>query len=109
MLFKKDDVDKDILSISGGEAARLLLGKVILEAPNVLILDEPTNHLDVETIEVLGEALAAYTGTLIVVSHNRYFVEKFATKICYFSKDKGVQFIKGTYHEFVAKGLLDEK
>lgn len=109
MLFKKDDVDKDILSISGGEAARLLLAKVILEAPNVLILDEPTNHLDVETIEVLAEALVAYTGTLIVVSHNRYFVEKFATKICYFSQDKGVQFIKGTYHEFVAKGLLDEK
>jgi len=108
MLFKKDDVDKDILSLSGGESARLLLGKVILEAPNVLILDEPTNHLDVETIEALAGALKHYTGTLLVVSHNRYFIEKFATRIYYFSKNKGVQFIKGTYHEFVAKGMLDE-
>ena len=107
MLFKKDDVNKDILSLSGGEAARLLLAKVILESPNVLILDEPTNHLDVETIEELAKALKAYTGTLLVVSHNRYFIEKFATKIFYFSKDQGIQFVKGTYHEFVEKGLLD--
>lgn len=108
MLFKKDDVDKDILSLSGGESARLLLGKVILENPNVLILDEPTNHLDVETIESLADALSAYTGTLIVVSHNRYFIERFANKIFYFSQHKNVQFMKGTYHEFVAKGMLDE-
>ena len=107
MLFKKDDVNKDILSLSGGESARLLLGKVILEAPNVLILDEPTNHLDVETIEELANALKAYTGTLIVVSHNRYFIEKFATKVIYFSKDQGMMFVNGTYHEFVEKGLLE--
>ena len=109
MLFKKDDVEKNILALSGGESARLLLAKVILEAPNVLILDEPTNHLDVETIEVLAAALAAYQGTLIVVSHNRYFIEKFATRIFYFSKNRGVQFVKGSYHEFVAKGYLDKE
>jgi ATPase subunit of ABC transporter with duplicated ATPase domains len=109
MLFKKDDVDKNILSLSGGEAARLLLAKVILEAPNVLVLDEPTNHLDVETIEELSNALAAYQGTLIVVSHNRYFIEKFANRIVYFSKERGVQLVKGTYAEFVAKGYLEEK
>ena len=109
MLFKNDDVSKNILSLSGGEAARLLLAKVMLEAPNVLILDEPTNHLDVETIEALGKAFAAYQGTLIVVSHNRYFIEQFATRIFYFSQEKGVQFVKGTYPEFVAKGYLDEK
>lgn len=108
MLFKKEDVHKDILSLSGGESARLLLAKVMLEAPNVLILDEPTNHLDVETIEELANALKIYTGTLLVVSHNRYFIEKFATKIIYFSKEKGIQFVKGTYHEFVEKGLLDQ-
>lgn len=107
MLFKKEDVEKDILALSGGEAARLLLGKVMLESPNVLILDEPTNHLDVETIDALAKALANYTGTLLVVSHNRYFIEKFATKILYFSKEKGVQFYKGQYHEFVAKGYLN--
>lgn len=109
MLFKKGDVEKDILSLSGGESARLLLAKVILETPNVLILDEPTNHLDVETIEVLANALKEYPGTLIVVSHNRYFIEKFANKIYYFSQKHGVQVMKGTYHEFVAKGGLDEE
>lgn len=109
MLFKKEDVEKNILSLSGGEAARLLLGKVMLEEPNVLILDEPTNHLDVETIEVLANALKAYTGTLLVVSHNRFFFEKFATRIFYFSASRGVSYFKGTYHEMLEKGLLTEK
>lgn len=107
MLFKKDDVDKNILSLSGGESARLLLAKVILEEPNVLILDEPTNHLDIETIAVLAKSLADYAGTLIVVSHSQYFIEKFATKIIYFSKNNGIQIAKDTYHDFVAKGGLD--
>lgn len=106
MLFKKDDVYKNILSLSGGEAARLLLGKVILESPNVLILDEPTNHLDIETIDELAKALAEYTGTLIVVSHNRFFIEKFARKIFYFSKDKGIQVVKGSYHDLMEKGFI---
>lgn len=108
MLFTKDNVDKDILLLSGGEAARLLLAKVILESPNVLILDEPTNHMDIETIDELGRALAEYTGTLIVVSHNRHFIEAFANKIFYFSKHKGVKQFKGSYQEFVSKGLLEE-
>ena len=108
MLFTQDDVHKNILSLSGGESARLLLAKVLLEAPNFLILDEPTNHLDIETIDALGKALAAFSGTLLVVSHNRHFIESFATKICYFSKRKGVSLFHGTYHDFVAKGLLDE-
>jgi ATPase subunit of ABC transporter with duplicated ATPase domains len=103
MLFTKDEVDKNILSLSGGESARLLLAKVILDAPNVLILDEPTNHMDLETIEVLADALKAYTGTLIFVSHNRHFVEKIATRIVYFSEKIRVEDFKGTYHEFVEK------
>lgn len=107
MLFKNDDVEKDVLSLSGGEAARLLLAKVILEEPNLLILDEPTNHLDVETIEELAKALRQYKGTLIVVSHNRFFIEQFASRIWFFSKDQGVKCFQGTYHEFVAKGYLD--
>jgi len=101
MLFSKDDVDKDILALSGGESARLLLAKVILEAPNVLILDEPTNHMDLETIDALANALSAYTGTLIFVSHNRYFVEKIATRILYFSGIDGVDDFKGRYQEYL--------
>lgn len=108
VLFTKDNVNKDILLLSGGEAARLLLAKVMLEKPNLLILDEPTNHMDLETIEVLGKAIADFTGTLIVVSHNRHFVEMFANKIYYFSQNKGVRQFKGPYQEFVAKGFLDE-
>jgi len=80
---------------------------VILEEPNLLILDEPTNHLDVETIEELAKALRQYKGTLIVVSHNRFFIEQFASRIWFFSKDQGVKCFQGTYHEFVAKGYLD--
>jgi len=99
MLFTKDEVNKDILSLSGGEAARLLLAKVMLELPNVLILDEPTNHLDLETIEALANALADYTGTLIFVSHNRYFIEKIATRILFFGHADGIKDYKGGYAE----------
>lgn len=103
MLFSKDEVSKNILSLSGGECARLLMAKVMLEAPNVLILDEPTNHMDLETIEALADALAHYTGTLIVVSHNRHFIEKFATRILYFSLNDQVIDFKGRYDEFMQK------
>ena len=101
MLFVKDDVEKDILSLSGGEAARLLLAKVMLELPNVLILDEPTNHMDLETIEALADALAHYKGTLIFVSHNRHFTEKIATRVLYFEPNHDVLDFKGGYAEFV--------
>lgn len=101
VLLTKDEVDKNILALSGGEAARLLMAKVILEAPNVLILDEPTNHMDLETIEALAESLVAYTGTLLVVSHNRHFIEKFATRILYYPPTGKVQDFKGGYGEFL--------
>lgn len=99
MLFTKDDVHKNILSLSGGEAARLLLAKVMLDAPNVLILDEPTNHMDIETIEVLANALSRYTGTIIFVSHNRYFTQKIANRILYFSEGLGLKDFRGKYSE----------
>ena len=102
MLFTKDEVDKNILSLSGGEAARLLIAKVILESPNVLILDEPTNHMDIETIDALAHALSQYPGTLIAVSHNRYFIEKTATRILYFSEVKGISDFKHGYAEWLA-------
>jgi ATPase subunit of ABC transporter with duplicated ATPase domains len=105
MLFVKDDADKDILALSGGESARLLLAKVMLESPNVLILDEPTNHMDIETIESLAKALASYTGTVIVVSHNRHFINYFAGRILYIEQDHRVIDFKGKYLDFADKYL----
>lgn len=102
MLFTKDDAHKNILSLSGGEAARLLLAKVMLDSPNLLILDEPTNHLDLETIEVLADALAKYQGTILFVSHNRHFTQKIANRILYFTENKGLKDFKGKYSEFIA-------
>ncbi len=102
VLFKKEAVDKDILALSGGEAARLLLAKVMLEAPNVLVLDEPTNHMDIETIDALAEVLAKYPGTVIFVSHSSYFIEKIATRILYFSDHQGIKSFNGRYSEWAA-------
>lgn len=100
MLFVKDDVDKDILTLSGGEAARLLLAKVMLELPNVILLDEPTNHMDLESIEALGEALSHYEGTVLVVSHNRHFIDKVAKRILYFKPGGRIQDFQGNYTAF---------
>lgn len=106
MLFVKDDVEKDVLAISGGEAARLLLARVMLEHPNVLILDEPTNHMDLETIDSLGEALKTFEGTLMVVSHNRDFIAHFANRILFLTHDQGVIDFKGRYPAFLDAGLI---
>ena len=102
MLFSKEQVHKNILALSGGEAARLLLAKVILESPNMLILDEPTNHMDIETIDALADALAQFNGTLIFVSHNRHFITKIATRILYFTDGYGIKNFNGSYAELVA-------
>lgn len=106
MLFNQEMVEKDIMSLSGGEAARLLLAKVTLEQPNLLILDEPTNHLDLETIEALADALVAYTGTIIFVSHNRHFVSKIAKRIIYCTQNQRFIDFKGRYAEFLHKQSL---
>lgn len=100
VLFTKDDVDKNVLSISGGEAARLLLAKLMLNAGNVLVLDEPTNHMDLESIESLGKSLKSYKGTLVLVSHNRELIEHVADRIIFIKQNSLMDF-KGKYHDFL--------
>ncbi len=80
-LFTADDVEKKVSSLSGGEKARLTFAKMMLEKLNLLILDEPTNHLDAQSREVLEDALSEYDGTILAVSHDRYFIKKLATRI----------------------------
>lgn len=102
ILFSQDEAHKNILSLSGGEGARLLLGKVMLEEGNVLILDEPTNHLDLESIDALAKALQKFEGTLIFVSHDRHFVSKVATRVIAFT-EKGIKDYMGNYHEYLSQ------
>lgn len=106
VLFHGDDVKKRLGVLSGGEAARLLLAKMMLLDNNVLLFDEPTNHLDMESTEALMEALQEYHGTVLFVSHNRYFIEGIATRIIEMTP-KGINDFKGTYSEFVEKTSQD--
>jgi ATPase subunit of ABC transporter with duplicated ATPase domains len=101
MLFSGDDPRKPLSALSGGEAARLVFTKLAIQKPNVLVLDEPTNHLDLESIEALVEGLKKYTGTLIVVSHDRWFIGQLATRIVDI-EEAGIVDYEGTYEEYVA-------
>jgi ATP-binding cassette subfamily F protein 3 len=99
-LFSGDDVDKKIRVLSGGEKARVALAKTIISKSNFLLLDEPTNHLDMHSVDLLAEALDKYEGSLILVSHDRYFISKTANKIWEIVDGKIVEF-KGGYTEWV--------
>ena len=99
-LFSGDDADKKIKVLSGGEKARVALAKVIVSKSNFLMLDEPTNHLDMHSVELLAEALDKYEGSLILVSHDRFFVSKTANKIWEIVDHERKEF-KGTYTEYV--------
>lgn len=98
-LFKNDDVFTPINSLSGGERARVALIKLMISGSNFLILDEPTNHLDIKSREALEDALSGYDGTMLVVSHDRYFINKLATKI-YYMENNGVKKYDGDYTYF---------
>ena len=100
VLFSGDEVKKKLGSLSGGEAARLIFARQVIEKPNVLVLDEPTNHLDLEAIEALVEGLRAFDGTLLFVSHDRWFVGELATRIIEITED-GISDFQGTYEEYL--------
>jgi ATPase subunit of ABC transporter with duplicated ATPase domains len=102
VLFSGADVTKTVGLLSGGEAARLLFALIAVKKPNVLVLDEPTNHLDLESIHALVAAVKAYAGTVVFVSHDRWFVSELATRVVEV-RANGLQDFAGTYAEYLAK------
>ena len=101
MGFAQDTWTKNIAVLSGGELTRLRLAKLLLEKPDVLILDEPTNHLDVASREWIEEAVESYEGNLLFVSHDRYFINRFATRIWMLENGQIIDF-RGTFEEYRA-------
>ncbi len=103
-LFSGDDVLKIVSTLSGGEKARLALAKLMMQKANLLILDEPTNHLDLDSKEILENALLDYPGTILFVSHDRYFINRIASKVVEMEKDGATEYL-GDYDYFVEKKL----
>lgn len=101
-LFIGDDVYKNISTLSGGEKSRVSLAKVMLSNANMLLMDEPTNHLDIATKEVLEDALSSYKGTLMIISHDRYFLNKVANKI-FVMGNGGIKEYLGNYQYYIDK------
>jgi sulfate-transporting ATPase len=98
--FKGADQQKLVGALSGGERGRLHLAKTLLAGANVLLLDEPSNDLDVETLRALEDALGEFAGTVLVISHDRWFLDRIATHIIAFEGDSRVHFFEGNYAEY---------
>ena len=107
-MFYGEDVFKKINMLSGGEKVRLQLSKILKKGPNLLILDEPTNHMDIIGKESLENLLKEYTGTLIFVSHDRFFVNKIADSLLIFKKT-GVQYYDGSYEQYEIENQNEEE
>jgi ATP-binding cassette, subfamily F, member 3 len=102
LLFRGDDIDKPIKLLSGGERARVRLAQLLLDKPNVLLLDEPTNHLDIASCQALEETLAQFTGTIVCVSHDRYFLDKSVGRLLIL-QPPGMTDFDGNYSAWMAK------
>jgi len=100
MLFAREDGNKKTDVLSGGEAARVIFCKLMLQKPNVLVLDEPTNHLDLESINALNIALQRFQGTLLIVTHDHDLIDEVATRIWHFETDHKINDFKGSYEEY---------
>ena len=105
-MFSGDDVDKKVSVLSGGEKTRLAMVKLLLEPVNLLILDEPTNHLDLKSKDVLKEALLNFDGTLILVSHDRDFLEGLSEKVFEFKDQRVIEHFE-TIDEFLARNRME--
>jgi ATPase subunit of ABC transporter with duplicated ATPase domains len=108
MLFSGEEGLKPTEALSGGETARMLFCRIMLQKPNVLVLDEPTNHLDLESINALNVALQKFEGTVLLVTHDQDVMEEVGTRVWHFDRDVdhgahgGIHDFKGTYEEFAA-------
>ena len=107
-LFKGDDVFKPVRALSGGEKAKVLLLKLMLSKANFLLLDEPTNHLDIASREALESALQGYEGTLFVISHDRYLINKIADRV-YYLEPGGAEEYQGNYDAFLEKRRQEDR
>ena len=107
-MFYADDVEKQVKDLSGGQKVRLELCKILRKGPNTLLLDEPTNHMDIIGKETLERLLMAYEGTTIVVSHDRYFINKIANCLLIF-EEEGIRFFRGTYSEYLEQRENEEE
>jgi ATPase subunit of ABC transporter with duplicated ATPase domains len=104
MLFRGEEGSKPTDALSGGEAARLIFCKLMLQKPNVLVFDEPTNHLDLEAINALNQALQKYEGTVLLVTHDEDLVDEVATRIWHF-KQEGIEDFTGPYEEYMSAAV----
>ena len=98
--FRGSDQNKIVGELSGGERGRLHLAKTLISGGNVLLLDEPSNDLDVETLRALEDALLEFAGSVMVISHDRWFLDRIATHILAFEGDSHVEFFDGNYQEY---------